>query len=141
MRAGARSLRLAQRIISGFVQALDFAAVETLIPNLQPRAEGLGRSQVLDSEPDGFSSRCEPPVVFLCTLCRNSSAGAPVIERVVRHGALAKPLFVLKRFQGHRSERSSVAHATLREVDDLPGNETRCGIVYYLQAQRIAYAF
>ena len=39
-----RSLRLAQRIIIGFVQALDFAAVEALIPNLQPRAEGFGRA-------------------------------------------------------------------------------------------------
>jgi hypothetical protein len=41
--AGAgRSLRLAQRIISGFVQALDFGAVEVLVANLQPRAQSLG---------------------------------------------------------------------------------------------------
>jgi hypothetical protein len=43
-RAGARSLRLAQRVISGFVEALDFAAVEALIPDLQVRAEGFGRA-------------------------------------------------------------------------------------------------
>ena len=40
---GARSLGLAQRIVFGFVQTLDFAAVEALIPNLQPRAEGFWR--------------------------------------------------------------------------------------------------
>jgi len=34
---------LPQRIIIGFVQALDFAAVEALITDLQPRAEGFGR--------------------------------------------------------------------------------------------------
>ena len=39
VRADARSLRLVQR----FVQALDFDAVEPLVPNLQPRAEGFGR--------------------------------------------------------------------------------------------------
>ena len=33
-----------QRIIISFVQALDFAAVEALIPNLQPCAEGFGRA-------------------------------------------------------------------------------------------------
>jgi len=38
-----RSLTLAQRIIIGFVQALDFAAAEALIPNLQPSAERFGR--------------------------------------------------------------------------------------------------
>ena len=43
-RAGARSLRLPQRIIIGFVQALDFAAVEALIPNLKPRSKGFGRA-------------------------------------------------------------------------------------------------
>src|SRR6476646_10654690 len=32
---------LPQRIIIGFIQALDFAAVEALIPDLQPRAERL----------------------------------------------------------------------------------------------------
>jgi hypothetical protein len=30
----ARSLRLAQRVISGFIEAFDFAAVEALIANL-----------------------------------------------------------------------------------------------------------
>ena len=35
MRAGARSLRLPQRIVSGFVQTLDFAAVEALHPRPQ----------------------------------------------------------------------------------------------------------
>ena len=34
--------RLAQRIIIGFVKALDFATVETLIPDLKPCAEGFG---------------------------------------------------------------------------------------------------
>jgi hypothetical protein len=37
-----RSLRLTQRIITGFVQALDFGAVEALIPDLKPCAEGFG---------------------------------------------------------------------------------------------------
>jgi len=35
-------LRLPQRIIIGFVQALNFAAVEALIPDLKPCAEGFG---------------------------------------------------------------------------------------------------
>ena len=43
-RVDARSLRLPQRIIIDFVQALDFAAVEALIPNLQPSAEGFRRA-------------------------------------------------------------------------------------------------
>jgi hypothetical protein len=47
----------------------------------------------------------------------------------------AAQLFVLKLLQCHCSEHSNVAHATLRKLDDLLGNETRCGIVYYLQAQ------
>ena len=34
-----RSLRLAQRIVFGFIQALDFTAAEALIPDLQPCAE------------------------------------------------------------------------------------------------------
>src|SRR4029077_15357051 len=38
--------------------------------------------------------------------------------------AFAEPLFVLKLFQCHRSERSSVADSPLRKFDDLPGNET-----------------
>jgi hypothetical protein len=33
-----------QRIIISFVQALDFAGVEALIPNLQPCAESFGRA-------------------------------------------------------------------------------------------------
>ena len=41
-RAGARSLRLPQRVISGFVQALDFVAAEALIPDLKPCAKGFG---------------------------------------------------------------------------------------------------
>ena len=41
-RAGARSLRLAQRIIIGFVQALNFATAEALIRDLKPCAEGFG---------------------------------------------------------------------------------------------------
>jgi hypothetical protein len=43
-RVDARSLRLPQRIIIDFVQALDFAAVEALIPNLKPRSKGFGRA-------------------------------------------------------------------------------------------------
>ena len=54
--------------------------------------------------------------------------------------ALAKPLFVLKLFQCHRSERSGIAHATLRKLDDLRatrrvaadsftlGTEHKCGV-------------
>ena len=44
-------------------------------------------------------------------------------------------LFALELLQRHCSERSSVAHATLRKLDDLPGDETRCGIVHHFQAQ------
>jgi len=45
-RAGARSLRLAQRIVFGIIRALDFTAVEALISNLKPGAKGFGRAQV-----------------------------------------------------------------------------------------------
>ena len=67
---------------------------------------------------------------------RNSSAGA--LSR--KTCALAKPLFVLKLFQCHRSERSGIAHATLRKLDDLRatrrvaadsftlGTEHKCGV-------------
>jgi hypothetical protein len=116
-RAGTRLLRFAQRISSGFVEALDFGAVKPLIPDLQPRA----------------SRRGEPPVVstpLLGALRQEQFCRGVVVEiDVVRHGALAEPLFVLKLFQCHRSERSSIAHATLRKLDDLPGNEPRCGVV------------
>ena len=37
-----RSLGLAQRMAIGFIQALDFGAVEALVPHLQPCAEGFG---------------------------------------------------------------------------------------------------
>ena len=37
------SLSLPQRVFVGFVQALDFAAVEALIADFQPRVEGFGR--------------------------------------------------------------------------------------------------
>jgi hypothetical protein len=43
-RVDARSLRLPQRIIRGFVQTLYFAAAEALIPDLKPRAEGFGHA-------------------------------------------------------------------------------------------------
>jgi hypothetical protein len=52
-RVDARSLRLPQRIVSGFVQALDFVAVEALVPNLQPRARllGVGGWRRVDCDP------------------------------------------------------------------------------------------
>jgi hypothetical protein len=39
-RLHARSLRLAQRILTVFVQALDFSTIEALVPHLHPSAEG-----------------------------------------------------------------------------------------------------
>ena len=127
----ARSLGLPQRIVFGFVKALDFTAVEPLISDLQPRAEGFGRSQVLDSAPDGLSSRCEAFVVLAAVLgaLRQEEFGRGADRKTC---ALAKPLFVLKLFQCHRSERSGIAHATLRKLDDLPGNETCCGRQLYV---------
>jgi hypothetical protein len=38
------SLSLPQRVFVGFVQALDFAAVEALIPDLKPCTERFGRA-------------------------------------------------------------------------------------------------
>ncbi len=55
--------------------------------------------------------------------------------------AVSGDLLVFELLQRHCSERSNVAHATLRKLDDLPSNEMRCGVVCYLQAQRIADAF
>jgi hypothetical protein len=48
-RTGARSLRLPQRIITSFVQAQDFAAVEALMPDLKRCAEGFERPQSFDN--------------------------------------------------------------------------------------------
>jgi hypothetical protein len=42
LRTRARRSRLRQRIIISFVQALDFATAEALIPDLKPCAEGFG---------------------------------------------------------------------------------------------------
>ena len=56
------SLRLAQRIVAGFVQSLNFVTVEALIPNLQPNAERSGRAQVLDCITDGLSRSCETAI-------------------------------------------------------------------------------
>ena len=110
----ARSLRLPQRIVFGFLKALDFTAIEPLIPDLQPRAEGFGRLQVLDSVPDGLSGRCEPAVVLaaiLGALCQEQFCGGCVVDgHVVRRAArLQSRPFVFKLFQCHRPERSSVA--------------------------------
>ena len=76
-RTGARSLRLPQRIITSFVQAQDFAAVEALIPDLKRCAEGFERPQV--STTDGLGRCRKPPIVrrgCLVRFARNSSAGA-----------------------------------------------------------------
>src|SRR5262245_16242075 len=83
VRADARSLRLVQRIIIGFVQPLDFGAVEALIPDLKPRAEGFGCAQVLDSVSDGLRRRCEAPIVVaavLGALCQEQFSGSAVVE-------------------------------------------------------------
>ena len=45
-----------QRIVIGFVQALDFAAVKALIPDLQVRAEGFGCAQVLNGITKGLAA-------------------------------------------------------------------------------------
>jgi hypothetical protein len=57
------SFRLSQRVVGGFVKAVDFTAIETLIPNLQPRAEGFGRSQVLDGEAERPCHRRETAIL------------------------------------------------------------------------------
>ena len=54
-----RSLSLVQP----FAQALDFGAVETLIPDLQPRAEGFGCAQILDGVAERLSGCCEPAIL------------------------------------------------------------------------------
>ena len=64
----ARSLRLAQRIIVGFVQALDFAAVEALIPDLKPCAEGFGCAQILNGVANGLSRSGETAIFGAATL-------------------------------------------------------------------------
>ena len=52
-----------QRKDIGFVQALDFAAVEALIPNLQPRAERFGRAQFLYGVTERLSRSREPAIL------------------------------------------------------------------------------
>src|ERR1700724_966998 len=61
-------LRLPQRIIIGFIETLDCAAVKALIPNLQVRAEGFGCAQVLNGITEGFSRCREPPIFREATL-------------------------------------------------------------------------
>jgi hypothetical protein len=68
VRAGARSLRLAQRIIIGFVQPLYFAAVEALIPDLKRRAEGFGYAQVLNDITERLSRCRETAILSAATL-------------------------------------------------------------------------
>jgi hypothetical protein len=75
----ARSLRLAQRIIAAFVQALDFITVKALITNLHPGAERPERGQLFDSITDGLSRRCETTAFsrrLFMRFARKSSAGS-----------------------------------------------------------------
>jgi hypothetical protein len=79
VRADVRSFRLAQRIIIGFVKALNFTAVEALIPDLKRCAEGFGYSQVLNGITERLSGSRETAILGAATfggLERNSSAGA-----------------------------------------------------------------
>jgi hypothetical protein len=81
--ADARSLRIAQRIIIGFVKALDFATVEALIPDLKPCAEGFGRPQSFDGVADGLSRRRKAPIVLAATLgalCQEQFSGGVIVE-------------------------------------------------------------
>jgi hypothetical protein len=65
---------------------LDFGTVETLVPDLKPRAEGSGRSQVLDSVTDGLSRRCEESLVVLAAilgaLCQEQFSGGVVVKDI-----------------------------------------------------------
>ena len=56
---GARSPRIVQR----FVEALDFNAVEPLVPNLQPSAEGFRCAQVLDGVTERLGRRRETAIL------------------------------------------------------------------------------
>jgi len=85
---GTRSLSLAQRIIIGFVKALDFAAVEALIPDLKPSTEGFGRSQVLNSVADGLS-RCSEATIFFAPVAkslRQKQFGGCVVVKSAKWG-------------------------------------------------------
>lgn len=63
----ARSLRLLQRIIIGFIKALYFAAVEALIPDFKPRPEGFGRAQVLNGVTERLSRCLETAILGAAT--------------------------------------------------------------------------
>jgi hypothetical protein len=97
---GARSLGLAQR----FVQALDFSAIEPLIPNLQPCAEGSRCSQILDGRngaPRPLSrSVCSSRVYSLCAL-----------PGTVQQGRCSRRAACLCSNEGH-TLRSSLSLAT-----------------------------
>jgi hypothetical protein len=68
-----------QRIFIGFIKTLDCAAVEALIPNLQPRAERFGRAQVLNCDRRASAADANRRYFVrlpLMGFARNSSAGA-----------------------------------------------------------------
>jgi hypothetical protein len=79
-----QSLRLAQRKLIGFVKALDFSAAETLVSDLQPRAQGFRRSQSFDCVADGFGRCGEAQVVLAATfgaLSQEQFSWCVVVER------------------------------------------------------------
>ena len=58
---GLRSLRLPQQIV--FIEALDFATAEALIPDLKLCAEGFGHAQVLNGKTERLSRRREMAIL------------------------------------------------------------------------------
>ena len=79
----ARSLRLPQRILTVFVQALDFATVEALVSDLQPSAEGSGRAQVLNGVTERLSRSRETAILRAATLrglCQEQFSRGAVVE-------------------------------------------------------------
>jgi hypothetical protein len=93
------SLRLAQRILTVFVQALDFNTVEALVANLQPGAKGSGCAQVFDGIANGLSRCRKTPVVLAATLC--AFRQEKFSRRVVIKGRLALALMRVTPYEVH----------------------------------------
>ena len=67
-RLHARSLRFPERILTVFVQALDFNTVEALVSTLQPSAKGSRRPQILNCISKGLSGSRETAILGAATL-------------------------------------------------------------------------
>ena len=106
-RAGRSVACVAQRVISGFIQTLDFAAVEACIPDFKPSTEGFGCPQALNRVADGLGRCSEAPIFFTLvakSLRQEQFGGCFVVE--------GRALALQCETKVHATLRSSLSLAT-----------------------------